>query len=54
MSKQLEREALRHGQTCVVAATFQEARHFTFSTAQRYRVLAAYRFRLHPGRRLAA
>ncbi|MGY1814961.1 EAL domain-containing protein [Blastococcus sp. SYSU D00820] len=39
LSKQLEREALRMGRTCVVAATFQEARHFTPSTTQRYRDL---------------
>ncbi|MGY1671117.1 diguanylate cyclase domain-containing protein [Geodermatophilus sp. SYSU D00710] len=39
LSKQLEREALRLGETCVVAATFQEARHFTVSTTQRYRDL---------------
>lgn len=39
VSKQLEREAMRLGPTCVVAATFQEARHFTASTAQRYRDL---------------
>ena len=39
LSKQLEREALRMGQTCVVGATFQEARHFTPSTTQRYRDL---------------
>ena len=30
---------MRLGETCVVAATFQEARHFTASTAQRYRDL---------------
>jgi diguanylate cyclase (GGDEF)-like protein/PAS domain S-box-containing protein len=39
LSKQLEREAMRLGDTCVVAATFQEARHFTPSTIQRYRDL---------------
>ncbi|MGY2085938.1 EAL domain-containing protein [Blastococcus sp. SYSU DS0539] len=39
LSKQLEREALRLGETCVVTATFQEARHFTPATAQRYRDL---------------
>ncbi|WP_346623447.1 EAL domain-containing protein [Blastococcus montanus] len=39
LSKQLEREALRLGETCVVTGTFQEARHFTPSTAQRYRDL---------------
>ncbi|MGY1745951.1 diguanylate cyclase domain-containing protein [Blastococcus sp. SYSU D00695] len=39
LSKQLEREALRMGATCVVAATFQEARHFTPATTQRYRDL---------------
>lgn len=41
LSKQLEREALQIGETCVVAATFQHAEHFTASTAQRYRELAA-------------
>jgi diguanylate cyclase (GGDEF)-like protein/PAS domain S-box-containing protein len=39
LSKQLEREALRLGETSVVAAAFQEARHFTPSTALRYRDL---------------
>jgi EAL domain-containing protein (putative c-di-GMP-specific phosphodiesterase class I) len=39
LSKQLEREAMRLGETCIVAATFQEARHFTPSTTQRYRDL---------------
>jgi diguanylate cyclase (GGDEF)-like protein/PAS domain S-box-containing protein len=39
LSKQLEREAMRHGETTVVAATFQKARHFTPATAQRYRDL---------------
>ena len=39
VSKQLEREAVRLGETCVVAATFQEARHFTPATIQRYRDL---------------
>jgi diguanylate cyclase (GGDEF)-like protein/PAS domain S-box-containing protein len=39
LSKQLEREAMRLGETCLVAATFQEARHFTPSTIQRYRDL---------------
>ena len=41
VSKQLERQAMRLGETCVVAATFQEARHFTPSTVQRYRDLVA-------------
>ncbi len=41
LSKQLEREAVRVGETCVVAATFQEARHVTASTGQRYAELAA-------------
>jgi diguanylate cyclase (GGDEF)-like protein len=41
LSKQLEREAVRVGETCVVAATFQEARHFTPSTEHRYAELAA-------------
>ena len=40
LSKQLEREAMRIGETCVVAATFQEARHFTPATTARYRDLA--------------
>jgi diguanylate cyclase (GGDEF)-like protein/PAS domain S-box-containing protein len=39
VSKQLERQAMRLGETCVVAATFQDARHFAPSTAQRYRDL---------------
>ena len=30
---------MRLGETCVVASTFQEARHFTPSTIQRYRDL---------------
>ena len=41
LSKHLERQAMRLGETCVVAATFQEARHFTPSTALRYRDLVA-------------
>ncbi len=41
LSKHLERAALRLGETCVVAAAFQEARHFTPSTAERYRDLVA-------------
>ncbi len=40
LSKQLEREAMRIGRTCVVASTFQEAQHFTVATTQRYRDLA--------------
>jgi len=40
ISKQLEREAMRVGETCVTAATFQHARHFTVATEQRYRDLA--------------
>jgi len=39
LSKQLEREAMRLGETAVVAAAFQEGRHFTPSTVQRYRDL---------------
>ena len=39
LSKQLEREALRLGATAIVAATFQEARHFTPATTLRYRDL---------------
>ena len=41
LSKQLEREALRLGRTAVVAAAFQEAWHFTPSTALRYQELVA-------------
>lgn len=40
VSRQLEREALRIGRTCVVAASFQSARHFDVVTARRYRELA--------------
>ncbi|KRF34059.1 sensor domain-containing phosphodiesterase [Nocardioides sp. Soil805] len=40
LSKQLEREAIRLGETCVVAAAFQEARHFTESTVMRYQELS--------------
>lgn len=40
LSKQLEREAVRVGETCVVGATFQEARHLTPATVRRYRELA--------------
>ena len=39
LSKQLEREAMRVGRTCVVASTFQEAKHFTVATTERYRDL---------------
>ncbi len=41
LSKQLEREAVGVGDTCVVASTFQEARHVTPSTERRYAELAA-------------
>jgi EAL domain-containing protein (putative c-di-GMP-specific phosphodiesterase class I) len=41
LSKQLEREAMNIGETCVLAAAFQEARHFTTATKQRYRDLGA-------------
>ncbi len=41
VSKQLEREAVRLGDTCVIASTFQEARHFTPATVVRYQELAA-------------
>ena len=41
LSKQLEREALTQGESCVVAATFQEGRQFTPATTERYRGLAA-------------
>jgi diguanylate cyclase (GGDEF)-like protein/PAS domain S-box-containing protein len=39
LSKQLEREAMRVGRTCVVASAFQEAKHFTVATTERYRDL---------------
>ncbi|MEU2347718.1 EAL domain-containing protein [Modestobacter sp. NPDC049651] len=39
LSKQLERQAMRLGETCVVASAFQEARHVTPSTRARYRDL---------------
>jgi len=41
LSRQLERQAAQLGKTCIVAATFQEARHFTPGTVDRYRDLAA-------------
>ncbi|MGN6686794.1 MAG: diguanylate cyclase domain-containing protein [Actinomycetales bacterium] len=41
LSKHLERQAMAVGDTCVVASTFQEARHFTPLTRQRYTELAA-------------
>ncbi len=40
ISKQLEREALRLGETCLVAATFQRAEHVTPATTRRYAALA--------------
>lgn len=40
LSIQLEREAQGLGETCVVASTFQHARHFTPDTARRYGQLA--------------
>jgi len=39
VSKHLERDAARLGPTCLVAATFQKAEHFTPATAARYRDL---------------
>jgi PAS domain S-box-containing protein len=39
LSKQLERQAMWLGETCIVAAAFQEARHVTPLTRQRYRDL---------------
>jgi diguanylate cyclase (GGDEF)-like protein/PAS domain S-box-containing protein len=39
LSKQLERQAMRLGETCVVGSTFQLRRHFTSATALRYRDL---------------
>ena len=40
LSKQLEREAARIGETCVITAAFQHARHFTPATRVRYARLA--------------
>ena len=40
LSKTLEREALGHGSTAIIAATFQAARYFTPATARRYAALA--------------
>jgi diguanylate cyclase (GGDEF)-like protein/PAS domain S-box-containing protein len=37
ISKQLEREAMQLGESCIVASTFQHDHHFTPATAQRYR-----------------
>ena len=42
LSKHLERQAMRLGETCVVAAAFQEARHFTPKSAARYSQLATH------------
>jgi EAL domain-containing protein (putative c-di-GMP-specific phosphodiesterase class I) len=39
LSKQLEQEAIARGETAIIAAAFQEARHFTVRTAERYRQL---------------
>jgi hypothetical protein len=40
LSKKLEEEALARGETAILTATFQEARHFTPRTAERYARLA--------------
>ena len=40
LSKQLEREAARIGETCVLTAAFQHVRHFTPATKVRYARLA--------------
>ena len=42
LSRQLERQALRLGETCVVASAFQEARWLTPATRRRYRHLAEH------------
>ena len=36
LSKKLEEEALARGETAILTATFQEARHFTPATVRRY------------------
>ncbi|MEH3078535.1 MAG: EAL domain-containing protein, partial [Quadrisphaera sp.] len=55
LSKQLEREALRQGSTCVVASTFQQARHFTpATTGPLPRPGRAHRLRLRPREDLPA
>ena len=40
MSRHLEQHALRHGEAMVVLACFQDARHFTPASAQRFTALA--------------
>jgi EAL domain-containing protein (putative c-di-GMP-specific phosphodiesterase class I) len=42
LSKKLEEEALAQGQTAILTAAFQEARHFTPRTAARYQRLAEH------------
>jgi hypothetical protein len=39
LSKQLEQEAIARGRTAIVASAFQQARHFTVKTSERYRRL---------------
>jgi DICT domain-containing protein len=41
LSKRLEQEALARGETAIITAAFQEARHFTPATKRRYAELAA-------------
>jgi len=41
LSKKLEDEALAHGATAIITSAFQEARHFTARTSERYARLAA-------------
>ena len=51
VSKHLEREAMRIGETAVVTAAFQHARFFTPATTARYRDLAERgRVRVRAGR----
>ena len=55
LSKQLEREAIRLGPTCVVTAAFQEARHFTVATRTPLReTRGEHRLRRGTWRRVAA
>jgi hypothetical protein len=42
LSKRLELEALARGETAIITAAFQEARHFTPATAKRYAQLAEH------------
>ena len=42
LSTQLEEQAARSGQTCILTSAFQHARHFTAATARRYEQVAEH------------